>query len=78
MLIRLHIAPSFGGAVLSDIGPLDIQRLYGRLLAPDCQRTLSAGSVLNAHLVLTQAGLPLRPYTREGSGIIFKRFLAGT
>jgi integrase len=55
VLIRLHIAPTLGSALLSDVGPLDVQRLYGRLLAPGGARALSAGTVLNAHLVLTQA-----------------------
>lgn len=55
VLIRLHIAPAIGTALLSDIRPLDIQHLYGQLLAPDRERALAAGTVLNAHLVLTQA-----------------------
>jgi integrase len=55
VLIRLHIAPSLGSVLLTDLSPLDVQRLYGRLLAPDGPRALSAGTVLNAHLVLTQA-----------------------
>jgi integrase len=55
VLIRLHIAPSLGSTLLGDLGPLDVQRLYRRLLAPDGARALSAGTVLNAHLVLTQA-----------------------
>jgi integrase len=55
VLIRLHIAPCLGSGLLADLRPLDVQRLYGRLLAPAGGRALSAGTVLNAHLVLTQA-----------------------
>jgi integrase len=55
VLIRLHLAPALGAALLSDIRPLDIQHLYGQLLAPQGKRALASGTVLNAHLVLTQA-----------------------
>lgn len=40
VLIRLHIAPSLGSTLLADVGPLDVQRLYGRLLAVDGDRAL--------------------------------------
>jgi len=52
-LIRLHALPALGGCGLADLTPLDLQRLYGALLEPE--RKLAAGTVLNLHLVLTQA-----------------------
>src|SRR6266542_1683132 len=53
-LIRLYARPNLGDLALSELGPLDLQRLYAGLL---CRhgRPLSGGSVLNLHLVLTQA-----------------------
>src|SRR6266852_4948737 len=55
-LLRLHAFPSLGRLPLDGVGPLDLQDLYGRLTSPsDGSAALSAGSVLNLHLVLTQA-----------------------
>lgn len=53
-LIRLHARPHLGNLPLSEISPLHLQRLYGSLLS-DPNRRLSGGTVLNLHLVLTQA-----------------------
>jgi integrase len=52
-LIRLYADPAIGRASLRELGPLDLQRLYGELQRRE--RALSAGTVLNLHLVLTQA-----------------------
>lgn len=52
-LIRLYALPALGGLQLADLGPLDIQRLYAALSGPE--RGLSGGTVVNLHLVLTQA-----------------------
>jgi integrase len=52
-LIRCHAVPALGEIPLSELSPLHFQRLYSSLLAPE--RGLSAGTVLNLHLVLTQA-----------------------
>src|SRR2546427_11935252 len=52
-LIRVHAVPALGEVRLSELSPLHFQRLYGSLLSPE--RHLSAGTVLNLHLVLTQA-----------------------
>src|SRR6266705_1387421 len=52
-LIRVHAVPALGEVRLSELSPLHFQRLYGSLLTPE--RHLSAGTVLNLHLVLTQA-----------------------
>src|SRR5438093_6164487 len=52
-LIRIHAAPALGEVSLSELSPLHFQRLYSSLLDPE--RRLSAGTVLNLHLVLTQA-----------------------
>ena len=50
-LIRLYAAPGIGAIYLADLRPLDLQGLYS-----DClDRGLSGGTVLNLHLVLTQA-----------------------
>ena len=54
-LIRRHIAPHLGAVLLRDLRPLHLQRLYSALLSPEQGRALSAGTVLNAHLVATQA-----------------------
>lgn len=53
-LIRLYARPSLGEVPLAEIGPLDLQHLYSGLLS-DPGRPLSGGTVLNLHLVLTQA-----------------------
>lgn len=50
-MIRLYVRPTLGEIPLDELGPLDLQHLYGDLLA----RPLSGGTVLNTHLVLTQA-----------------------
>jgi integrase len=50
-LIRLYALPRLGPIPLGEVGPLQIQRLYGELLG----RGLSGGTILNLHLVLTQA-----------------------
>src|SRR5207245_9991908 len=52
-LIRLYAQPRVGQISLAEIGPLHLQRLYAELLAGP--RPLSGGTVLNLHLVLTQA-----------------------
>src|SRR5438093_1223768 len=52
-LIRCYALPALGEVALSELSPLLIQRLYASLLVPE--RRLSAGTVLNLHLVLTQA-----------------------
>lgn len=52
-LIRLYAVPALGGLLLSDVGPMDIQYLYAKLSSPE--RGLSGGTVVNLHLVLTQA-----------------------
>jgi integrase len=49
--IRLYALPRLGAISLSTLGPLHLQGLYGDLLG----RGLSTGTVLNLHLVLTQA-----------------------
>jgi integrase len=50
-LIRLYALPRLGSLLLTEVVALSIQRLYGELLA----RGLSGGTVVNLHLVLTQA-----------------------
>ena len=52
-LIRLHAIPRLGQVPLARLSPLHIQRLYAETLEPS--GSLSAGTVLNLHLVLTQA-----------------------
>ena len=52
-LIRCYALPALGEVPLYELSPLLIQRLYSSLLVPE--RRLSAGTVLNLHLVLTQA-----------------------
>src|SRR6266699_4877540 len=52
-LIRVHAVPALGDVRLSELSPLHFQRLYSSLLSPE--RHLSAGTVLNLHLGLTQA-----------------------
>src|SRR5438445_13896010 len=51
-LIRLHATPALGDISLEALTPLDIQGLYSSLLSGG---SLSGGTVLNMHLVLTQA-----------------------
>jgi integrase len=50
-LIRLYASPGLGNMRLLELKPLDVQRLYSELLG----RGLSAGTVVNLHLVLIQA-----------------------
>jgi hypothetical protein len=52
-LIRLYAVPALGATPLEELRPLDLQGLYTSLMAPD--RALSAGTVVNLHLVLTHA-----------------------
>ena len=52
-VIRLYALPSLGHVPLSQLHPLLIQRLYATLLCRE--PPLSAGTVLNLHLVLHQA-----------------------
>src|SRR5437870_3963048 len=52
-LIRCYALPVLGQIPIAELSPLHIQRLHGSLLVPE--RRLSAGTVLNLHLVLTQA-----------------------
>ena len=54
-LIRLHALPYFADMQLGTLNPLDVQRLYTQLLDSNERPGLSAGTVLNLHLVLTQA-----------------------
>jgi integrase len=50
-LMRLYALPALGPVALKDLKPLVLQGLYSDLLG----RGLSAGTVVNLHLVLTQA-----------------------
>jgi len=52
-LIRLHAIPRLGQVPRARLSPLHIQRVYAETLEP--AGSLSAGTVLNLHLVLTQA-----------------------
>jgi integrase len=55
-LVRCHITPVLGHHRLTDLHPLHLQDLYSdRLTATPARKALSASSVLNLHLVLTQA-----------------------
>src|SRR4051794_22248122 len=56
VLLRRHAAPFIGHRQLADVSPLEIQRLYAQLLVSQPgRRAVGAGTVLNLHLVLTQA-----------------------
>jgi integrase len=56
VLLRRHALPRLGQLRLQELTPLDIQDLYGELLAGGAENGgLSAGTVLNLHLVLNQA-----------------------
>jgi integrase len=56
VLVRRHALPALGALELAALRPLHLQDLYGRLLAGGAgRRPLAAGTVLNLHLVLTQA-----------------------
>jgi integrase len=52
VLVRRHALPALGGVPLSGLRPLHFQELYAGLLA---EGRLSAGTVLNLHLVLAQS-----------------------
>jgi hypothetical protein len=53
---RRHALPRLGHFQLAELDPLAIQNLYGELLAGSRESGgLSAGTVLNLHLVLNQA-----------------------
>ena len=53
-LIRLYALPAFGDLRLEDVSPLHLQSLYSALMN-ERRPPVSAGTVLNLHLVLTQA-----------------------
>lgn len=56
VLLRRHALPRLGALPLTEVGPLDLQRLYSDLLAGGAGAAgLSGGTVLNLHLVLSQA-----------------------
>jgi integrase len=56
VLVRIHALPTLGALELASVTPLELQDLYGRLLTGGAgRRPLAAGTVLNLHLVLTQA-----------------------
>ena len=52
-LIRLYARPNLGDQPLEELRPLDLQHLYSHLM--ERVPPLSGGTVLNLHLVLTQA-----------------------
>jgi integrase len=55
-LLRCHAQSALGRIPLAKLHPLDLQELYAHLLRGDEQRRpLAAGTVLNLHLVLSQA-----------------------
>jgi integrase len=55
-LIRRHALPRLGSTRIGELTPLDVQELYDSLLVDPAEgRRLAAGTVLNLHLVLTQA-----------------------
>ncbi len=55
-LIRLYAIPALEAVPLKLLGPMQIQRLYDETLSGSPSRaTVGAGTVLNLHLVLTQA-----------------------
>jgi integrase len=55
-LLRRHALPRLGSIPVGILTPLDVQELYDSLLAEPIEgRRLAAGTVLNLHLVLTQA-----------------------
>jgi integrase len=56
VLVRRHAVPRLGEIELSQLTPLHLQALYSSLLVGDgTTAALSGGTVLNLHLVLTQA-----------------------
>jgi integrase len=55
-LLRCHVPADLRALQLAELTPLRLQRVYADLLASgEERRPLSAGTVLNLHLVLTQA-----------------------
>jgi integrase len=55
-LFRLYALPALGDVPIGELTPLHLQRLYSGLLSPpEGTSPISAGTVLNLHLVLTQA-----------------------
>lgn len=50
-MLRLYVRPALGPVPLVELAPMQLQRLYSELLG----RGLSGGTVLNTHLVMTQA-----------------------
>lgn len=56
VILRRHAVPALGELPLLELTPLHLQQLYSDLLAGSAgKKELSGGSVLNLHLVLTQA-----------------------
>jgi hypothetical protein len=56
VLLRRHALPRLGHLQLQELSPLTIQNFYSELLAGSRESGgLSAGTVLNLHLVLNQA-----------------------
>src|SRR6266480_5993250 len=56
VLLRRHALPRLGHLQLQELSPLEVQNLYSELLAGSAgSGSLSAGTVLNLHLVLNQA-----------------------
>lgn len=55
-MLRLHVLPRIGESPVDELTPLALQGLYGDLMvARPAGPGLAGGSVLNLHLVLTQA-----------------------
>ena len=54
-LVRCHALGELGDTPLAELRPLQLQRLYGDLLDGTEGKRLASGTVLNLHLVLTQA-----------------------
>src|SRR6266568_3144033 len=52
-VVRLYVLPGLGGIGLERLHPLHLQGLYAELTGAG--RNLSGGTVLNLHLVMTQA-----------------------
>ena len=55
-LLRCHVPPEMHALRLTELSPLALQRVYADMLAGSAEcRPLSGGTILNLHLVLTQA-----------------------
>jgi integrase len=55
-LVRLHVLPRLGDSRIDQLTPLALQDLYANLMVPPpAGPGLAGGSVLNLHLVLSQA-----------------------